>query len=337
MRSHTRAITICLILAGPGGNSTGLFAENDAGQNKFLKLEREIDADDGWQRWVAFSPDGKSVASCGDRLVQMYDVATGRRLRQFKGSSDLKRLAFSPEGKWIATAGGDRTVHVWSVGSGEVVAVLRGHSDKIIGVSFSADGKWLASTGRQPNDGTIRIWNCSSWQEVAQAKMPQYRNSMFVAFSPDTKTVVGSGYKGGVRAYSFDGRSLNQKFTRRHDRGEMVPHVVFAKDGRSFVTSGWDKTLRAWDTGTGKEIWRATAPEYARCFEAAAISPDGKTIYCVTRDETIQSRDAKTGKLRRSFRYQDQTRGIAVSPKGSHLATVGHRGKIKVWRILDAD
>lgn len=336
MNSHSRAITLCLTVAIWAGTSSQLVAQ-DSGQGDFLKLQREIDANDGWQRWVAFSPDGKSVASCGDRLVQMYDVRSGRRIRQFRGSSDLKRLAFSPKGKWIATAGGDRTVHVWSVDSGEVVSVLRGHKDKIIGVSFSADGKWLASTGRQPNDGTIRIWSCSTWNEVAQAKMPQSTNSMFVAFSPDSKTVVGSGYRGAVRAFRFDGRSLSQKFTRRHERGEMVPHVAFARDGKSFITSGWDKTLRAWDTKTGREIWRASAPKYARCFEAAVISPDGSTIYCVTRDETIQSRDAKTGKLRQSFRYQDQTRGLAVHPEGHLLATVGHGGKIKLWRILDAN
>ena len=334
MNSHLRTI-FSLTIGLLATTSQPLLAQ-ESGQGEFLKLQREIDPDDGWQRWVAFSPDGKSVASCGDRLVQMYDVRTGRRMRQFRGSSDMKRLAFSPEGKWIATAGGDSTVHVWNVATSEVIAVLQ-HDDKIIGVSLSADGRWLASTGRQPKDVTIRVWDCSTWKEVARAKMPQYKNSMFVAFSPDGKTVVGSGYRGGVRGYSFDGRSLTQKFTRRHDGGEMVPHVVFARDGKSFITSGWDKTLRAWDTKNGKEIWRASAPKYARCFEAAAFSPDGKTIYCVTRDETIQSRDAKTGKLRRSFRYQDQTRGLAVHPEGHLLATVGHRGKIKLWRILEAD
>ena len=97
MNSHSRTI-LPLTIALLATTSQPLLAQKSE-QGDFLKLQREIDPEDGWQRWGAFSPDGKSVASCGDRLVQMYDVKTGRRVRQFRGSSDLKRLAFSPEGK----------------------------------------------------------------------------------------------------------------------------------------------------------------------------------------------------------------------------------------------
>lgn len=332
LRRILTGIAFVSIISG-GSRSMG---QEAAGNNPPFKLLRSIDLDDGHLRWVAFSPDGRSVAGCGNRFVQMYDVTSGRRIRQFKGNrKDMSRFAFSPNGRMVASAGSDRTIHVWNVDSGEIIKVLRGHTDNIIGVSFSADSKWLASTGRQPNDGTIRIWDCATWTERAKANAPRRNtNSMFVAFSPNGKTVAASGYRGSVRLFDFDGKTLRLRFQRRHDKGEMVPHVTFAPDGRSFVTSGWDKTLRSWDVATGKELWRATAPAYARCFEASAFARKGSTIYCVTRDETIQARDASTGKLQQTLRWHDQIRGLGVSPDGSKLATAGHRGKIKIWQVV---
>ena len=301
-------------------------------------IVRSIDADDGHLQWVEFSADGRHVAACGDRFVQMFDVQSGRLVRGFRGNKmDIKRLSFSPDGELVASAGSDHTVHVWKVESGEVVSVLRGHTDKIIGVSFSADGRYLVSAARQPEDGTVRVWKRDGWTECAQAAPPRPNtNSMYAAFSPDGRLVAASGYRGAVRLFEFDGQSLQLRFQRRHAGGEMTPHVAFAPDGKSMVTSGWDKTLRCWDVKTGDERWRARAPEYARCFEAAVFSPNGKLIYCVTRDETVQARDARTGELRHSARWNDQVRGIDVSPDGTRLATTGHSGKIKLWKIAPA-
>ena len=135
--------------------------------------------------------------------------------------------------------------------------------------------------------------------------------------------------------YAFDGQSLHVKIEKSHDGGEMVSHVSFSPGGETFLTSGWDKTIRSWDVKTGEQVWKATAPKYAHCFEASVFSPDGETIYSVTRDETIEVRDAETGKLQKSFRWLDQVRGLAINSDGSMLATAGHRGEIKLWRKRD--
>ena len=113
----------------------------------------------------------------------------------------------------------------------------------------------------------------------------------------------------------------------------MTPHVTFSPDGSRVVSSGWDRTLRNWDTRTGDLLWKANAPPYARCFEGSVFSTDGKILYTVTRDETIQRRDAKTGKLLNSFRWNDEIRAIDLTTDGRKLATAGHTGKIRVWSI----
>jgi len=244
------------------------------------------------------------------------------------------RFAFSPDASLLASAGSDHTVHVWDVETADVITVLRDHTDHVIGVNFSADGRWLATTAAF-QDGTVRIWDCDSWTQTCRAQSPHRTNAMYVAFSPDSRSVVTSGYRGGVRVYDFDGARLDLRFERHHDDGEMVPHVAFSRSGDSFATSSWDRTLRLWDLATGDELWSAGVPEYARCFEASAFSPDGATIYCVTRDETIQARAAANGKLKSSFRWQDEARGLDLSSDGQLLVTAGHRGQIKLWHVSD--
>lgn len=294
-----------------------------------------IDAEDGKLQWVEFSPDGRYVAACGDRYVQMFDVKSGQRVRQLAGhSSDIFRFSFSPNGMWIASGSRDNTVHVWNIDTGEIVRVLRGHTDRIIGVKFSADSRWLASASAN-HDGTIRIWDTSNWEKHAEVRAPANTNAMYVAFSPDSRAVATSEYRGGVRLYSFDEKALKLRHAMSHDGGEMTPHVQFTADGSTIVTSSWDRTARAWSVTTGKQQWKINAPPYARCFEASAFSPDGSVLYLVTRDETIQARDAKTRKLIRARRWNDEVRGLAVSSDSKTLATAGHRGQIKLWAASD--
>lgn len=307
----------------------------DAADHPF-KLLRSIAVDDGHLQWVTFSPDGKAAATCGDRYVRLYDLETGALIREFPAhgaKAGIHRFAFSPDGRLIAASSPDHTVRVWDVASGAPVAILSGHSDLIIGVCFSPDGKWLASASAFV-DGTIRIWDCSTWKQAAHATSPPNHNSMQVAFSPDSASLAASGYRGSVRLFRFDGARLSELPPQTHDGGEMTTHVIFSPSGDSFLTSGWDKTLRLWSTKSGAPIWSVPAPEHARCFEAAVFSRDGSRIFTVTRDETIQVREAKTGAVMKSHRSTDEAcRGIAISPDGRLLSTVGHSGELKIWQI----
>lgn len=336
-RNTAFVIALSISLIAPVATSIGQVEPSYFDGEPFA-LEREIRVQDGHLQWVAFNPSGNRVAACGDSMIQMFDMETGGLVRQFKGhSQDIFRFAFSPDGEFVASGSRDQTIRVWHVASGEQVAILEGHTDRIIGVNFSHDSRWLASASAN-HDGSIRVWSCDDWKQVAVAHAPRNTNAMFLAFSPDAQWLATSEYRGGVRLYQFDGESLALHKEMSHEGGEMTPHVVFAPDGESMVTSGWDRYLRCWNVATGEQVWSAKTPPYARCFEASVFSPNGDAIYSVTRDETIQVRDSQSGELRDSFRWHDAgIRGLGINKQGTHLATGGHDGKIRLWRIKESE
>jgi WD40 repeat protein len=113
---------------------------------------------------VAFSPDGKRLASAGGvdlspGEVKVWDAETGQELLALQGHTRMvTSVAFSPDGKRIATGGADRTVRVWDADKGQQLFALKGHRDEVRCVAFSPDGKRLASAGVF-SDVTVKVWD----------------------------------------------------------------------------------------------------------------------------------------------------------------------------------
>jgi serine/threonine protein kinase len=162
----------------------------------------EKDAHNGVVYGLAYSPDGKMIASSGggDYLIRLWDAASGQELNTLRGHiGGVYSIAFSPDSKTIASGGWDKTVCLWDTASGQKTATLKGHTQDIWSVAFAPDGVTLVSSGE---DHTVRVWDVPS--HSLERTIRGSTGSLYsVTFAPDGRTFAAGGRDGMVRLWDW--------------------------------------------------------------------------------------------------------------------------------------
>jgi WD40 repeat protein len=280
---------------------------------------------------VAYSPDGKRLASARAQEVKVWDAQTGQQLHTLKGGTVAGNwsncVAFSPDGKRLASYGGPGTlqVKVWDVQTGQELLVLKGHSGNVGSVAFSPDGKRLSSGGwanqraaeaAQGGLGSpVKVWDAQTGQELLSLKGPGIVGS--VAFSPDGKHLASGSKVWDVQT--------GQQLLDLKVNGDA--RVAYSPDGKRLATGDGRGEVKVWDAQTGKELLTIKGTSYVF---GLAFSPDGKRLASTSRDDrTVKVWDAQTGQELFTIKGTGSVHGVAFSPDGKRLVSGGD--SLMVW------
>jgi WD40 repeat protein/uncharacterized caspase-like protein len=245
---------------------------------------------------VAFSPDGKTVASGStDTTVRFIDPlnANAKGAPLTGHSSPVSAVRFSPDGEMLATAGSggdERQVRLWNVGDRGVIGRLTGHLDSVMDVVFSPDGTLLATASA---DGTVRLWSLSSRRQIASLT-GHGAPVRAVMFSPHGRLLASAGADGTARLWDVERRASIAILKARDE----VNAVAFSPDGKLLASGGRENTVRLWDVdgrrAKGAIDIVSTTTGWVRSL---AFSPDGRALAAGSVDNRIRIWNAAGGDL----------------------------------------
>lgn len=232
-------------------------------------------------------------------------------------------MAFSPDGKTLASASEDGTIKLWDVQGKRDKATFRGHTGPVRALAYSPDGRFLVSGSA---DYTARIWDINSGQEkYLLAGHTAVVTS--VAFAPDGKSVATGSDDHTIRLWDAQ---TGGNFGTLQGHKDNVVAVAYAPDGKTLASGSRDGILKLWDLNTGKEIRQLTG--HTGSIWSVVFSHDGKTLASGSLDKTIRLWDVAQAKERYIMYGPTQgVRQIAFSSDDKYLASGSDDKIVRLW------
>ena len=278
---------------------------------------------------LAFSPDGQQVAASGYHEITLWKTADGTLDRRLQGLSErIYDIAYSADGKWLATASGDPgqygLARLWAAepaGDGKPVRDLAESQDVVFAVAFSPDGKKLATAGA---DRIVRVFEIETGKLLAQIE--DHADWIFdIAFSPDGKKLATASRDKTSKVFDVEKKESLVTFT---GHGQPVYTVAFTPDGKAVTTGGEDNLIRVWTIdGEAKQV-REIGGFGGTVFKLR-YSPDGKILAACSGDKSVrhlQGRQRRRGPHAPGPQRLGLLAGDLARRQDPRLGKLGRRG-----------
>lgn len=265
------------------------------------------------------------------RAVEIVDPATQKPLAKFDGHADVVRaLAFSPDGKTLAAAGGvcgkKGEVKLWNIETAQS-KVVAGHADCIYAAAWSPDGKTLATASY---DKLIKLWDPETGAEIRTLK--DHIDAVYsLAFTPDGKRLLSAAADRSVKIWN---PATGERLYTLSEPTDGLNTVVLSPDGKLAAAAGLDKSIRIWRLGEKSAELLLAVISHEDAILDLAWSPDGKTIVSSSADKSIKIFNAADLTEIRSIPSQpDWVYSLEFSPDGKRFAAGRYDGSLTIYDL----
>jgi len=274
---------------------------------------------------VVYTPDGRYITVGADDNLIFWDTQSGETQdAPFMQSNKTWSVMYSPDGKHILSAHGDKTIRIWDLETGRLLRTLSGHTDEVNSAAYSPNGKRVASGS---TDKTIRIWEPESGQ-LLQTLTGYTSIVVIVVYSPDGKHILSAHGDNAIKIWDSENGRLLRTLS---GHGDYIDSVAYSPDGKRIASGSKDKTIRIWDAENGRLLRTLTG--HAERVWSVVYSPDGTRIASagIINDETIRIWDAESGRELKKW-SSGSVGALAYSPDGKRIVSGSFEDNtVKIW------
>jgi WD40 repeat protein/RNase P subunit RPR2 len=244
-------------------------------------------------------------------------------LPQASSQCTITRLAWSTDGKFIATPSHCRLIWIWNIEEEKPTIVLKGHRDAVYAVAWSQDNKVVASGSW---DRTIRVWDVSTGQNRIIAKDQQDINAL--SWKPNSSLLAAGAESGPILLFDMESGGCVGEY---EGHSGNINNLVWSPDGRFLAAASGDRSIRVWEQNSKVPI--RTLKGHGYWAFAVSWSPDGKTLASGSFDHTVRCWDVQTGREICVLEgHKDKITSCSFSSDGRLLATKSKDHSVKLWR-----
>lgn len=272
-------------------------------------------------------PDRTSINGSSSTTSTVPETAHKFSLKQSLSDQKGKvwSVAYSRDGKLVASGGQDGSVRLWDTISWRLMPVVNKHEDEINAVAFSPDSRMIASGS---SDKTIVLWRGADKSPPKLLKGSTDK-ILSVAFSPDGSLLASVGTGTTVTLWDVEAGALKWMLISGHK--DEIWSVAFSPDGAVLASAGKDQTISLWDVKKGTKFQSLAS---SGVIYSLAFSPDGSTLVSGHSDGTIRLWNWKSNESPVELKdHTDKVKSVAFSPDGGTLASASRDKTIKLWNV----